>query len=83
LKKDNVVDIHFPTDGMILHWKTKDILYYLFEYKKYRKSPKNISKRQYNRVLTIENNEGDLVVVVAPRIMEVPRAMEIPIATKV
>lgn len=87
-EEDNIVDIKFPTDGVTIHWKTTDILRYLSEYKKYRRSSKSTSKRQCNRVPAIESNEEDLVVsnandIVDPTVMEVPRAEEIPEATQV
>ena len=86
VQEDNIVDIHFPIDGVTIHWKTEDIVRYLSEYKKYRKSSKSTSKRQCNRVRVIEKNEGNLVVgnandIVDPTVMEVPTAKEISVAT--
>ena len=46
LNEDNVELVRFPDEGIIVHWETKEIVHYLMEHKKYRKSPKSISKKR-------------------------------------
>ena len=44
LNEDNVESIKFPNEGITLHWKTKEIVHYLMEYKNI-KSPLKASPR--------------------------------------
>ena len=44
-EEDNIIDINFPIEGLSVHWKTSEIVHYLSEHKKYKKSPKSISKQ--------------------------------------
>ena len=46
LNEDNVEPIRFPDEGITVHWETKEIVHYLMEHKKYRKSLKSISKKR-------------------------------------
>ena len=46
LNEDNVEPILFLDEGITVHWETKEIVHYLMEHKKYRKSLKSISKKR-------------------------------------
>jgi hypothetical protein len=35
--EDNIVDIYFPMEGITMHWEKKDIVQYLYKYKKHKK----------------------------------------------
>jgi hypothetical protein len=58
LREDNIVDLHFPTEGITVHWEMKDIVQYLYEHKKYRKSPKSVQRRN---LPAIEGTQNDPV----------------------
>ena len=40
--EDNIVDIYFPMEGIRKHWE-KDIVQYLYKYKKYQKKVPRVS----------------------------------------
>ena len=56
LNEDNVEPIRFLDEGITVHWETKEIVHYLMEHKKYRKSPKSISKKR--GIQRIENGSA-------------------------